>query len=123
MEALSRGAAEVVFVDQQPRVISQIRQNLEMLDTDAETVVGDALNYLFQAGPQFDLVFLDPPFRREILPGFLNKLPARLMDESHIYIEAENDLLLEFPPGFELLKRKTAGQVGYHWLAYHACTA
>lgn len=120
LEALSRGAAEVVFVDTQPAVIRRIRQHLAQLEATAQVHQGDALSYLNQPGPAFDLVFLDPPFRQGLLPSVLAVLTGHLAPGSRIYLEAEKGLDLEIPAGYEILKRKIAGQVGYHWLAYAA---
>lgn len=62
IEALSRGAAEATFVDDEPHAIDAIRRNHE----GAETVRRSAAGFLKTAradGRQYDLVFLDPPYR------------------------------------------------------------
>jgi 16S rRNA (guanine(966)-N(2))-methyltransferase RsmD len=67
LEALSRGAARAVFVDDAPAAIRAVRANLETLGGEAEVVRTDALRWLRAAsrGPrQYDLIFLDPPYRR-----------------------------------------------------------
>ncbi len=66
IEALSRGAAEATFVDRAPAAIRALRANLEALGIDAEVVRADALAALRAAraaARQYDLVFLDPPYR------------------------------------------------------------
>ena len=67
LEALSRGAASATFVDSAPAAIRSVRANLAALGAEAEVVRSDALRWL-RAAPsgarQYDLVFLDPPYRR-----------------------------------------------------------
>ena len=66
LEALSRGAASVTFVDDAAPAIRAIKANLEALDATAEVRRVDGLRFLGAAretGAQYDLVFLDPPYR------------------------------------------------------------
>jgi 16S rRNA (guanine966-N2)-methyltransferase len=66
IEALSRGAESAVFVDDAPAAIKVIRANLAALDLHADVRRADALRYLGGAsadGAQYDLLFLDPPYR------------------------------------------------------------
>ena len=63
IEALSRGAANVIFIDTAPKAVKLIRENLKLcaLDDSASVYIRDALNYL-EGGDVFDLIFLDPPY-------------------------------------------------------------
>src|SRR5215208_7039866 len=64
LEALSRGAAGVTFVERAPAALRVLRANLAALGADAEIVPSDALRWLGAASAasrQYDLVFLDPP--------------------------------------------------------------
>jgi 16S rRNA (guanine966-N2)-methyltransferase len=66
IEALSRGASEAVLVDSSATAVAAIRRNLEALGIEAEVRRQDALAYLRSASRdarQYDLVFLDPPYR------------------------------------------------------------
>jgi 16S rRNA (guanine(966)-N(2))-methyltransferase RsmD len=66
IEALSRGAESAVFVDDAPAAVRAIRANLDALGAGAEIRRADALRFLGAApgsGAQYDLVFLDPPYR------------------------------------------------------------
>lgn len=66
IEALSRGAADAVLVEQAPRAIATVRENLRRTRTGdrARLVRADARRYLERAVPErpFDLVFVDPPY-------------------------------------------------------------
>ena len=66
IEALSRGASDATLVDSSPAAIEAIRRNLDALGIDAEVVRDDAVGWCQQAkrrARQYDLVFLDPPYR------------------------------------------------------------
>jgi len=64
IEALSRGAASVTFVDKNPACLSVIRQNLSKLQMfdRARLVRADVLTGLHLAGGPFDLIFMGPPY-------------------------------------------------------------
>ena len=68
IEALSRGAAECVFIDRRPDAVRLIHENLALcrLADRARVRQGDALPYL-RSGEKFDLIFLDPPYETELL--------------------------------------------------------
>lgn len=120
-EALSRGAGEVVFVERDAasaRAISDMLVQLRCNRGRVERV--DALAWL-ERGPlspkPFDVVFLDPPYDAALLPV----LAARLEDGgwlapgAWVYLEdaaARGEPTL--PPGWTLLRSKSAGDVGYH---------
>ncbi len=118
LEALSRGAGAVVFVDRDSRVISQLQENLKLLKAEGASVVSaDALSYLQRPAQPFDIVFLDPPFRRELLAPCCEALEQGgwLSANAYIYLEAERALgTPALPAGWELLRSKSAGEVGYH---------
>ena len=79
IEALSRGAAEATFVDSAPAAIAAIRTNLASLELDAHVHRRHALSFLRRARSaawQYDLVFLDPPYRS--VAGFASRLSGAL---------------------------------------------
>lgn len=119
LEALSRGAAEAVFVDTDRRVVQQLEQNLKLLGASGARVVqSEALSYLQRPPQPFDVVFLDPPFRNNLLPACLERLAAGwLAPAARVYVESEAELgEPAVPPGWELLRSKQAGQVRYSLL-------
>ena len=79
IEALSRGAARVTFVDQQPRGLAILRQNLDALGFKerAQIVRGDVVHWL-ESQPAIlaasDFVFLDPPYDDVVLDRALKQL-------------------------------------------------
>lgn len=81
IEALSRGAARVTFVDQEPRGLAILRQNLDALGFKdrAHVVRGDVVRWL-EASPEAvrdaDFIFLDPPYENVVLDRSLKALDA-----------------------------------------------
>lgn len=118
LEALSRGAREVVMVEREARAVSYLRDTGRLLGSEGLTVIqGDALRYLQGPATPFDIVFLDPPFRQNLLDTCLQGLMADnwLSAGALVYVEVEKELgELELPGGWELLKHKISGQVAYH---------
>lgn len=68
IEALSRGAASCVFVEQSEKTAGLIRHNLEQtgLRAQGRVVRQDAFSYLASCGEEFDLIFLDPPYHTRL---------------------------------------------------------
>jgi 16S rRNA (guanine966-N2)-methyltransferase len=69
LEALSRGAALVVLVDDHPAALRLMERNVAALGAFAEVTVkkldlGRGLGWLARQGSEFDLIFLDPPYHR-----------------------------------------------------------
>ena len=118
-EALSRGAAAAVLVDEQAQVVAQLREHTTTLHaTGASVIHADALTFLRQPPARpYDVVFLDPPFQDHVIGKCLALLavPGWLATDAWIYIEAARDTLLPpLPAGWEAVRAKHAGQVGYH---------
>jgi 16S rRNA (guanine966-N2)-methyltransferase len=72
-------------------------------------VRGDALEYLARSQVHFDVIFLDPPFRQNLLPAIFRLLKGS--KGMRVYVESSEP----FAPGgaWQELKRSRAGQVSY----------
>ena len=119
-EALSQGAQEVVFVEQDLRSVRALKSSAERLgaDTDCTIVNTDALRYLNGATSAFDIVFLDPPFdHAELLLEALAVLAQTRLVRQYVYAEARNIELVEAVAGFELVKQTRAGDTAAALLA------
>jgi 16S rRNA (guanine966-N2)-methyltransferase len=118
LEALSRGAREVVFVDQDARAGRQIRAALEHFAVATPRVhVLEALRFLRGAPTAFDVVFLDPPFGSDMLGAVCVMLEERgwLSEGALVYLEAgSRDGPPPLPAAWHFLKAKQAGEVGYY---------
>jgi 16S rRNA (guanine966-N2)-methyltransferase len=121
IEALSRGAAEVVLVEKDPKTVRSIQDSLQRLGAGGATVLqADALKYL-DSPPvtPFTLVFLDPPYAAGLLPEVCGKLARNgwLAPGALIYLEAPASVPLPpLPPTWVVHRSRQAGQVGYHLL-------
>jgi 16S rRNA (guanine966-N2)-methyltransferase len=120
IEALSRGAASVTFVDREVRVKQHLEETLLRLDAQHATVhVAEALKFLNGAAQPFDIVFLDPPFASSLLGEVCEKLACArwLAPSAMVYVECPAGASLpRLPEGWTVYRSKRAGQVGYHLL-------
>ncbi|PMN72732.1 16S rRNA (guanine(966)-N(2))-methyltransferase RsmD [Enterovibrio norvegicus] len=117
LEALSRQAEHVTLLELDKGAADQIKLNINTLNADNATVVNtDALSYLSQSGQAFDVVFIDPPFRKELLSDVITRLEQNgwLSPNAMIYIEAEKELgAIDVPVHWDMVKEKHAGQVSF----------
>ncbi len=115
LEALSRGASEVVMVEKHPAAAKALRDNIALLGAQhAQLVHDDALRFLQRETQGFDLIFLDPPFRKHLLEPVLEIVLAKslLQPSGMIYLEQESDTTLDFNRFNLRIHRETqAGQV------------
>jgi 16S rRNA (guanine966-N2)-methyltransferase len=100
IEALSRGASEATFVDSSPAAVKAVQGNLEALGAEAEVRRADARVFLrgaSGAGRHYDLVFLDPPYRRtaELGAPLSELLPAVLAPGALVVSESDRRAPLE----------------------------
>jgi 16S rRNA (guanine966-N2)-methyltransferase len=101
IEALSRGAAGVVFVDSDARAVAAVRANLAAIGAEAAVHRREAFAWLAAADGTFDLVFADPPYSSAgRTAGRLDELlPPRLTDSSLTVTESDkrDPLILTLP--------------------------
>jgi len=127
LEALSRGAAAVVFVEQAQAAARGLVAELARLGgtSKARVVEMGASRFLRTAGEPyghpnggpFDIVFMDPPFGQEALAEYvpLLDLGGWVKSGGLVYLECEKSAgAPAVPAHWELLKSKSAGEVGYH---------
>jgi len=121
LEALSRGAAHVSFVEQDREAARALAATLaEWGARSTEVERTDARLYLARTPRPFDLVFLDPPFDSGLLPEAAALLESRgwLAPGALVYLEsAARAALPPLPAAWTPLKEKRAGEVGYHLYA------
>lgn len=119
-EALSRGAGHVVIMDQSKQVVDQIKKNLKTLDaTNATVIHGEAPQHLATNLGPYDIIFLDPPFKQNLLKPCIDWLISnnQVQENALIYIEAETDLdQIPIPNSWDILRNKIAGHVSYYLL-------
>jgi len=115
-EALSRGAAQVTLVELNKSAAKQLESNKQLLKGDNVIIIqSNVLNYL-QTRPsqQLDLVFIDPPFRQDLVSQTADLLERNwLAKNALIYVEMEVESNQQLPDTWQLIKEKVAGQVAY----------
>ena len=106
------------MVDKSQDVIDCLSETLTKLDIDnAKLYCADILQTLNISEGPFDIIFLDPPFRQNLIPPtcqflLINQLIAK---NALIYLEAEKELRpLPIPSTWKTLRKKTAGQLSYY---------
>lgn len=116
-EAASRGAGEVVMVEQDRDTAAALEHNTGLLDAkNIQLVIADSMQWLKHNTRVFDIVFLDPPYRAGLLNECCRLLEDRkiLAENAKIYVEhALGDKDISVPVNWKCLKEKSAGQVVY----------
>ena len=117
IEALSRQAQAVVFLEKFTNAAQQLKKNLASLKTDKGMVINtDTLAYLAQKNNDnpFDIIFIDPPFHHQFVPQILPLLQQNnwLAENALIYVETEkNHPPLLLAKNWQVIKEKSAGMV------------
>ncbi|MBL3525548.1 16S rRNA (guanine(966)-N(2))-methyltransferase [Serratia plymuthica] len=116
LEALSRYAGSATLLEFERPVAQQLEKNLALLQGKGTVVNTNTLSWLASNGQPFDVVFLDPPFRKGLLAETVTLLEQQgwLADEAWIYVEAEAEsAAADVPANWQLHREKVAGQVAY----------
>jgi 16S rRNA (guanine966-N2)-methyltransferase len=116
IEALSRGAASVQFVERDARAAQALRANLERLKATGGQVAATEAGWFLQGAPQAqDLVFLDPPFALELWAPLAQKLEQAgwLAAQAWIYVESPRASLPAVPLNWRLHREGAAGEVRF----------
>ncbi len=117
LEALSRGAATAVFVEQDAAAAAALRETVAALAGGrGEVIRAESLAWLAGPARPFDLVFLDPPFGAGLLVPALERLERGgwLAAGARVYLEGPAGEEPVLPGGWLLHRSGRAGAVGYH---------
>ncbi len=116
LEAWSRGAESVVFVEQNSRVWKNLQQNIQALESGglgaARCIKADAIQFLERADGPFDLVLADPPYD---LPNAMEQTLAGILEHSVLtadgllVYELRSSDAFEISKGWKLLRNKVYG--------------
>jgi 16S rRNA (guanine(966)-N(2))-methyltransferase RsmD len=127
-EAASRGAGRVVMVEQNLSAFAHLEATKARLNAAAVSIArGDALAVAQRmiagrdaGSPRFNVIFLDPPYRRDWLPKMLPICEKLLTEGGLVYAETEAPLDAEPQPewmaGWKIVRADKAGMVFYHLL-------
>jgi 16S rRNA (guanine966-N2)-methyltransferase len=111
LEALSRGASKVVFVEKNLKIFKLLKENLCNFDVQYDVLLKDAITALNKLkGSKFDIIFADPPYKLDIIPDVLRmvKENSLLAKDGVIIIEHSSKYKFE-ANGFEVIKTKEYG--------------
>jgi len=115
-EALSRGAAKIQLIELNKSAAKQLLLNKQLLKADNIEINNvNVLDFLStQERQPFDLVFIDPPFRQNLITQTCELLTdGWLSEQALIYVEMEREANQQLPSNWQLLKEKISGQVAY----------
>lgn len=108
LEAISNGAKEAYLVDNNIEAIKVIRDNIKNMDDDIKVIKSDYKKFLKETNEKFDIIFLDPPYRKGLMGKALRVIEERdLLNEGGLVVcEYEYD---DFETNLDLFKEKSYG--------------
>ncbi len=112
LEALSRGALECDFIDNNTKCKETIRTNIKKthMEEKSNVYICDFHSFLNRCNKKYDLVFLDPPYHLGIIGAVLEKLKSHLNDNAIVVVEVLKGTEFAYS-GYEIIKEKTYGKV------------
>jgi 16S rRNA (guanine966-N2)-methyltransferase len=119
LEALSRGARKVTFVEKNKDYLQKIKKvYLEMSQKeDCDFYCAECLEWVQNKSSKakYDLIFIDPPFNKNLIDNLLSNILRRelLSESGKIYFEFEKKLDLKIPESLALKKKKSLGKKSY----------
>jgi 16S rRNA (guanine966-N2)-methyltransferase len=118
LEAISRGAREVVFVERDGAAVRELKKHIDEWGApQARVEQADAERFLAKSSEAFEIVFLDPPFAAGLLAKTAEQLESGgwLAPNALIYVECPaREGLPTLPASWRELRGKAAGEVGYY---------
>ena len=124
IEALSRGAANATFVENDQDAAHFIEQNIRMIGCEAETtlVETDALSFIDRCTESFDLIFADPPYKFEETSRIPNMIFSKNLVAPHGYllIEHTKELRFESTPLYAAGPEKRFGKTLVTFFRHHS---
>ena len=119
IEALSRGAAHVTFIDNSQRSMLLTKQNTALIKSPENTtyVIMDGTTLINTRGP-YDIIFIDPPYHKKMMtPALLNLHTQNLLSENGlVIIEYPTGEDIDFTDNFVEIKSKKLGEASFSLL-------
>ena len=110
IEALSRGAKCVDFIEKNKNLAQPIRDHVNLFSLEnARVYIQDAWDFLTTVSQSYDIIFCDPPFYQGKIDELLTAIKTKTMnDTSIVYLETEKGILL--PEGWQIMREKQTQQ-------------
>lgn len=118
IEALSRGASEVIFVDSNVKSAALTKANLKNLNLQAKVVTADASKVIKETWGKFDLILLDPPYKFGLYEPTLKQIYDEnlLAEEGIIVCEHAKEDTFDYSP-FNVIDEKRYGTIMLTYLS------
>lgn len=121
-EAVSRGAFKVIAIENNPLVISTLKAEIDHLKiTNLDIIQADTPQFLNTSSSPVDIIFIDPPYKKNLLAPCCSLLEGNgwVKTGTYIYYEADVEIPVEnIPSSWKIIKQKKAGNIHY----YLACS-
>lgn len=107
-EAVSRGAAKVVFVEKNPSIASVIKENIALLKLteSCRLVQGDVLKIVERAEEKADIVFVDPPYSLVLKADFFDQLDKLVKDEGIVIFRCDKKEAVDLGEKWEIARNR-----------------
>jgi len=115
IEALSRGASRAVFIERSRKAATYIKRNLEKTKFEGEIINKSVSSTLENFEDTFDFIFMDPPYKTELVMKTLKKIDVVLKNDSTIIVERPSNEEFEHN-GFKIIKSKVYGDTSLTFL-------
>ena len=111
LEALSRGFENSVFIEKDKKTFFALKENAEKLSLEPVFYKGDTLKILVLINQQFDVIYIDPPYREGLYEKTLNIIQQKslLKPDGFIVLEHLKETMINFSE-FNILKQKNYGE-------------
>ena len=113
-EAISRGAKRAVLLDKDKRSVDIIRKNAASLDFEEQCEIRneDCFIYAQKAGESFDIIFLDPPYNKNLIEPVLDTIVDKglLQDGGVVVLESDDTDFSGEKEGLSVLKQRKYGR-------------
>lgn len=124
LEALSRGAVSALFVDNNRKGLEEVKQNADKLGEleRCEFICCYAEQLRLSEGVGgYNIVFIDPPYDKNIIPQIMERIIHALASEHIIVVEQRNREALDISDKFELLEKRNYGDTHILFYRYSIC--
>ncbi|MEO0071962.1 MAG: 16S rRNA (guanine(966)-N(2))-methyltransferase RsmD [candidate division WOR-3 bacterium] len=108
IEAISRGAQKVVFIENHKPTLKYLYENLKGLENKSLVIKADARRALSYINEKFDIIYLDPPYNQNLIAPVLKKIAQYQLvkPQGIIVVESHISEEYEIPQDFNVYKRK-----------------
>ena len=122
LEAYSRGAKSVTFIENNKAILPILHSNIRAFDLPASCVLEQDVHRLsINTGAPFDILFMDPPYHQDMIPMALEQLESKgwIAEEALIIIELAKEETLLLPPTLSLVMERTSGAAKLLFCSVH----